>query len=105
MSASRRPSRPTTFWWIAGAAVLVVAVVLSAFASSLPDGLEWTAHSLGFDRAATDGAAAGLPTADYGIAGVDDPVLSNGLAGLLGVVVVAAASLGLVRLLRGRRAS
>ena len=91
------------FWRVAFAVVVVVAVGVSALASASPDGLERTAELLGFAGAATDSAASGLPTAGYGIAGIGDPVLSNAVAGLLGMAVVAAFTLGLTRLL-GRRA-
>lgn len=88
------------FWWVALGVVVVVAVGISAFASASPDGLEWTAEVLGFDTAAADSAVASGPLADYGVAGVTDALLSNGLAGLVGVLVVGAIVLGLTRVLR-----
>ena len=63
----------------------VGAVVLSSFAAASPDGLEATAARLGFLDAGAH-ALAGLPFADYGAAS-GSPVA---VAGLLGVVVVAA---------------
>ncbi|WP_066460255.1 energy-coupling factor ABC transporter permease [Sanguibacter suarezii] len=74
----------------------VTAVGLSSFAASSPDGLEATAEQLGFLDVASQHALAGLPFADYGAAS-GSPV---GLAGLLGIVVVAglaAAMLGAAR--------
>lgn len=88
------------FWWVALAVVLVVAVGVSAFASAFPDGLESASIALGFEDAAADSAAAGGPFADYGVFGVSNPFLSNGLAGLVGVVVVGAVMIGLTRALR-----
>lgn len=109
MSATDAPTRRTPhdnrrFWWVGGGVVLAIAVVVSAFASGLPDGLEWTAEALGFSDTALDSAVAENPLADYGVAGVDNAFLSNGLAGLAGLVVVLLAMWVLTRALRaGRR--
>lgn len=76
------------------------AVVLSSFAAASPDGLEATAGDLGFLDAAGTHALANLPFADYGeVSG--SPV---GVAGLLGIVVVAALAAGLLAALRGNGA-
>ncbi len=63
---------------------LVIAGFVSYYASSEPDGLEKVAGDQGFIDAAQDSANAALPTADYGIAGVESERLSVGLAGILG---------------------
>ena len=68
--------------------VALVAGVLSAWASTHPDGLSRVATSLGFADRARDSAASGSPLADYATTGVSDPRLSGGLAGVVGVVVV-----------------
>lgn len=81
---------------------VVLAVVVSGTASSEPDGLERVAIDTGFADAATDHALADLPTADYGIRGVENERLSVGLAGLLGVAVTFAVSGGLFLVLRRR---
>lgn len=84
---------------------LFAAGVLSYYASSEPDGLERVAEDHGFLGNAVDSANAAIPTADYGIAGVDDERLSVGLAGVLGVAVMAVVAFGLFWLLaRGRTA-
>jgi len=76
----------------AAAALGVVAVtaagVLSAVASSLPDGLEATAVSLGFADAAGEHWLAGWPLAGYG----DAAGLFVGMAGLMGVALCLLAS-------------
>ena len=91
----------------AGIAIPVaVAVRVSPFASSEPDGLERVAIDEGFDHTATDHALADGPTADYAVDGVDDEGLSTGLAGLIGVAVTFALAAGLTVLVRrmgGRR--
>ena len=79
---------------------LVVAGVVSLFASANPDGLEFVGERLGFGAAATDSATAGGPLADYGVSFVDGSWLSAGLAGVLGVLVTVVLGAGLARLAR-----
>ncbi|OIJ24055.1 PDGLE domain-containing protein [Nocardioides luteus] len=93
------------FRWVAlGIAVvaLLLAGVVSYYASANPDGLEYVAGKTGFlDRASEHGAADG-PLAGYGTKGVDDARLSGGLAGVIGTVVVLVVAGGLVLLVRRR---
>jgi hypothetical protein len=99
---SRRRVRRRTFW-IAGLLVtLVVAGLVSSYASASPDGLEWAAGESGFADTARDSAVAGSPLADYGVAGVDDERVSGGLAGVIGVVATLALAGGLTLVLRRR---
>jgi len=88
------------------AAVLLVALVLagvvSGFASSSPDGLEKAAEDTGFSSTAQEHDLAGSPLADYGVKGVGNERLSGGLAGVIGVVVTLAVGGGLFLLLRRR---
>ena len=91
-----------TIWWVVGvglAVSLVVAGVVSYYASSEPDGLNKVAADHGLDSGAVDSATAGLPTADYAIAGIASERISGGLAGILGVAVVGLIGFGLFRLL------
>ncbi|HET7762760.1 MAG TPA: PDGLE domain-containing protein [Phycicoccus sp.] len=81
---------------------LLVAGVLSTYASRHPDGLQHVAASLGFASDAQASATSGSPLAGYAVQGVSDPRLSGGLAGVAGVVVVGALMTGLVLLLRRR---
>ena len=62
---------------------LAVAGVVSWFASSHPDGLERVAEKLGFAHKARDPEMSMLP--DYTIHGLHS-FLSNGLAGIIGVL-------------------
>jgi hypothetical protein len=73
---------------------MVLAGVVSFYASSSPDGLEKAAAEVGFIEEAKDSAVAVSPLADYGVTGIDDDRLSVGLAGLIGVVVMAAVAGG-----------
>ncbi len=85
---------------------LFIAGFVSYYASSSPDGLIKVAGDQGFLDSATDSANAGLPTAGYGIEGVDSERLSVGLAGILGVVVIAIVAFGLFYFLgRGKKES
>ena len=85
-------------WWFLGVGLLVallVAGVLSGFASGDPDGLERVSIDQGFDDAAADHALADSPLADYAVEGVEDGRLSTGLAGIIGVAITLALSAGL----------
>ena len=85
-------------------AALVLAGVVSYYASSEPDGLNRVAGDQGFSRTETDHRAADGPFAGYTTRGVDDGRLSGGLAGIVGTVVVLALAGGLAWGVR-RRAS
>ncbi|MGY1769836.1 PDGLE domain-containing protein [Blastococcus sp. SYSU D00813] len=81
---------------------LLVAGVGSYYASSSPDGLEWSAEEEGFGSTARDSATADSPLADYAVDGVDDGRLSGGLAGVIGVAVTLVLAGGLTLALRRR---
>jgi hypothetical protein len=85
-------------WWFLGIGLLVallVAGVLSGFASGSPDGLEKVSMDQGFDEVAADSAVADSPLADYTVDGIDNGRLSTGLAGVIGVALTLAVSAGL----------
>lgn len=106
MSGADRPGRRASVraLVLAGLVIsLVLAGVVSIYASARPDGLEFVAHELGFDTTAREHASGGSPLADYGVEGVEDPRLSSGLAGIIGVVLVGAIAFGLMHLLRRGR--
>ena len=79
---------------------LFLAGVLSFYASSHPDGLERVGEDIGFIDQAKDSAVSGGPLADYGVAGISDARLSGGLAGIIGVLVTAAAAYALFHFLK-----
>lgn len=89
-----RRLRPSVAWGVGLAVSLLLAGVVSFSASRFPDGLEKVAATLGFEQAASDQAAARSPLADYQVAGLADPRLSGGLAGVTGTLVVLALGLG-----------
>jgi hypothetical protein len=84
---------------------LLLAGVVSGFASSSPDGLEKVAEDKGFLQTAEDSALADSPLAEYGVKGVEDERLSTGLAGVIGVGITFAFGLGLFALVRAGRSS
>ncbi|HEY7717523.1 MAG TPA: PDGLE domain-containing protein, partial [Pedococcus sp.] len=67
---------------------LVLAGVVSYYASASPDGLNRVAGELGLASAERPSAAGNGPLAGYEVAGLDHPRLSGGLAGVLGCLVV-----------------
>jgi hypothetical protein len=96
-------SRRTTGFLLVGLLVaLLVAGVGSHYASSHPDGLEWSAEQEGFLDTARDSGAAASPLADYAVEGVGSERLSGGLAGVAGVTVTLLLAGGLTLLVRRR---
>ena len=79
---------------------ILTATMLSPFASASPDGLEWVAEQYGF---LTEGAPLFVtPLADYAVPAITTAGLSTALAGLIGVLLVAATGTLLGRLLQLR---
>jgi cobalt/nickel transport protein len=96
---------PRLRWFVAGGLLLaaVLALVVSGFASSSPDGLEKVAEDKGFLENAKDHLFVDGPLADYTVKGVESERLSTGLAGLIGVLVTFAIGLALFAVLRAMR--
>ena len=104
---------------IAGLIVaFLLAGVVSNFASSSPDGLDSAALrgcTTNAEGEITRGTCmaqqeqehqlGGSPFADYGVRGVDNPYLSTGLSGILGVALTFAVGGGLFWLIRRRKAA
>lgn len=98
-------SRPVPLGWVAaGIAVvaLLLAGVVSYYASGSPDGLNRVAEDKGFSDSADRHHAADGPFAGYETEDVEDARLSGGLAGVVGVVVVLALAGGVAFLVRRR---
>ncbi|GAA3884808.1 energy-coupling factor ABC transporter permease [Streptomyces lacrimifluminis] len=98
------PSHRTRNVWLTGlAASLVLAGVVSFYASASPDGLEKVAADKGIDAKVEEHAAAGSPLADYSVEGITDGRLSGGLAGVIGVGATIVAGTGVFWTVRRRR--
>ncbi|HEX9998888.1 MAG TPA: PDGLE domain-containing protein [Actinoplanes sp.] len=107
-------------WFLAGGLLvaLLLAGVVSNFASSSPDGLDATARD-GCTFNAADEITGGTcmlqrerahqladsPLANYGIKGVTNPYVSTGLAGVAGVLITFAIGGGAFWLVRRRPGS
>ncbi|MDX3387693.1 energy-coupling factor ABC transporter permease [Streptomyces niveiscabiei] len=90
--------------WLGGlAASLLLAGVVSFYASANPDGLEKVAADKGLDTRVEEHAAADSPLADYGVKDVQNARLSGGLAGVIGVTVTVVAGSGIFWAVRRRR--
>jgi cobalt/nickel transport protein len=109
-------SRDRNFLLIGLLVALVLAGVVSSFASGSPDGLDSVAREgCTFDSSGeitggdclakreADNQTADSPLAGYGIRGIGNDYLSTGLAGVIGVLVTLGLGYGLVRLARRRR--
>ena len=87
---------------------LALAIFVSPFASSSPDGLEKVAEEQGFGQAAEDSGTAGSPLAGYSVKGVSDDRIGTGVAGLIGTLItfgLGLALFGLVRRSKSRSAA
>jgi cobalt/nickel transport protein len=104
-------------WFLAGGLLvaLLLAGVVSNFASGSPDGLDATAregctfNAQGEITGGTcmlqkeqDHQLSDSPLADYGIKGIDNQYLSTGLSGVLGVLITFAIGGGVFWLVRRR---
>ncbi len=83
---------------------LLLAGVVSFYASTSPDGLNRVAEDKGFSSTQKKHASDDSPFAGYGTKGVADGRLSKGVAGVVGCVVVLALAGGLTLVVRRRGA-
>ena len=86
-------------------ASLLLAGVVSFYASSHPDGLEKVAEDIGFIETAKENTNVDSVLADYGVKGVDNERLSVGAAGVIGVIATGVISTGLFMLVRRKPGS
>lgn len=81
---------------------LLLAALVSFYASGSPDGLNKVAIDTGFADSETDHRMADGPLAGYGTAGVENERLSTAIAGASGVLITLVIGGGLFVLLRRR---
>lgn len=99
-----RPGNRTV--WVVGIVVaLLLAGVVSFYASSAPDGLDRVAADHGIAETEREHDAAGGPLADYRARGIGDDRLATAVAGVTGALVVLGLFGGLTFLLRRRAAA
>ena len=80
-----------------------LALLVSPFASSSPDGLNKVAIDKGFDEQQEAHALEESPLAGYVVKGVDGEKMSKGLSGLIGVLITFGVGLALFGALRSFR--
>ena len=98
-----RPAPSTRVVVVVGLLVaLVLAGVVSLYASRSPDGLNRVARDQGFAQTERPHAADGSPLAGYRTRGVADVGLSEALSRVVGAGVVLALASGLVLVVRRR---
>jgi cobalt/nickel transport protein len=81
-------------------AALLLALVLSPFASSFPDGLERIAEDKGFLEKGEVQPAMTSPVPDYAWPGVKSEKLATSAAGVMGTLLVFGAAYGFAALLK-----
>jgi hypothetical protein len=84
-------------------AVIGLALFVSPFASSWPDGLEKVAAIFGFESRAFAKPIVPSPIADYKIPGIGSLTAATALAGIAGAIVVFGLSFVLARTLLPRQ--
>lgn len=82
---------------------LLLAGIVSFYASSHPDGLEKVAEEIGFIETAKDPITKGSVLADYGVSGIKNERASVGIAGVAGVIATGVAATGLFLYLGKRK--
>lgn len=91
-------------WAWAGLGIaLLLAVFISPFASSWPDGLERVAEDLHFNDSTYEDPLVAAPVPDYAVPGVENVGVATGMAGFLGTVLVFGISLLLGKILKNRK--
>lgn len=75
----------------------IIAFVLSPFASSSPDGLEWVAQKFNFLHEAAPTFIS--PLSDYAVSAINNEILTTSLAGLAGVIITFAIAWMMAKLL------
>ena len=101
-----QPSKTVPTRWVALGAIVVallLAGVVSFYASGDPDGLNRVALDEGFSGTEKQHAAGDGPFSGYATSWIDSERLSGGFAGVVGVLVVLALTGGLAHVVRRRR--
>jgi cobalt/nickel transport protein len=89
--------------WILLILAVVLAVVISPFASEFPDGLERVGEDQGFMDKATELISSPIP--DYAIPGITNEKVATSVAGIVGILLTLAVAYGIGYLVRNRSES
>ncbi len=79
--------------WLGGLGLAIILALLSPFASTHPDGLEWVAQQQGFLGAAQTPAVAIIP--GYLFPGIANEAVATVVAGIVGVLIVFGATVAM----------
>ncbi len=103
--SARRVARLSSSAFVVGSLTLalIVAVLISGFASPSPDGLEHVARTVGFEHTAQAHPLGGGPFADYTVAALQSPAQSQVLVGVAGCAATFIAAWLLSLVVRRRR--
>jgi cobalt/nickel transport system permease protein len=93
--SEQRSSAGNTGIWVGGLVVSLALAVISPLASSHPDGLEWVAGQQGFISLAREPLYRIIP--DYVVPGISNQAAATIAAGMIGVIIVLAATWGITR--------
>ncbi|MBD2385628.1 energy-coupling factor ABC transporter permease [Cylindrospermum sp. FACHB-282] len=90
-------------WLVPVVSIILVAGVLSLFASAWPDGLEKVAENLGFINLAENvRVIVPTPLADYGIQGLG--AIGTSIAGLIGATICFTVAFGIAKVMKPKNA-
>lgn len=91
--------------WIVIVAAIIIAGILSPFASPDPDGLEKVAQTKGFIEKGEGKETIHAPMPDYAVPGVRSEGVSTAVAGIAGTMLTFVIAFGAGRILRKGRAA
>lgn len=90
--------------WFLLILALALALFLSPFASSFPDGLERVAEDHGFIEQGEGQEVIHSPIPDYALPGIANEKVATALAGIIGTLLTLAVAYGIACLLKSRPA-
>ncbi len=97
-------SRFNGFVWLVLGLSLLMALFLSPFASSSPDGLEKVAQTKGFSRPEEGTLWHHAPLRNYSIPWIEHTKMSRAFSGLIGTLSIFLTSFGIGKLIRKKKA-
>lgn len=91
--------------WIGLVVALIIAGILSPFASPYPDGLEKVAETKGFIAKGEGKEVVSAPIPDYAAPGLKSEGTATAVAGITGTLITFAVAYGIGRIMRQRRSA